>query len=71
MLDSHDENYESIDFIWTQWMKQKIIEKLPTELDKQPITITYNKIEDNFNLSDKKDLFTNLDNYYKNNGEEY
>ena len=27
--DSHDENYESSDFIWTQWLKQPILDNLP------------------------------------------
>lgn len=51
--ESHDENYESSDLVWTQWLKQKIIDNIPTSQVKLPFNSIYNKIEANFNLSDK------------------
>lgn len=69
--DNHDDNYESSDFIWTQWLKSHIIEILPTELGSSLVVPTYNKIEANFNLSNKKNLFLNLSSYYKDINEDY
>ena len=66
--ETHDENYESSDFMWTQWNKQKIFDNLPTSQQRIPFNSIYNKIEANHNLSDKKDLFLNLESYYKSIG---
>lgn len=69
--DSHEDNYEGIDFIWTQWLKHPIIENLPKIEDSSDPSATYNKIESNNSLSNKKDLFLNLTEYYKKTGEDY
>ena len=69
--DSHDENYESWDLVWTQWLKQNIIDNLPTTDETVGIATAYNKIESNTWLSNKKNLFLNLTEYYEKAGEDY
>ncbi|CAI2377303.1 unnamed protein product [Moneuplotes crassus] len=68
--DSHDENYETTDFIWTQWIKQPIVESLPIEPTEDPPIRTYGKLEGNFNLSNKNSLTKNLTSYYEEAGED-
>lgn len=68
--ESHDDEYDDLEFIWTQWLKQNIIETLPTELPTQTMR-TYGKIEDNYQLTNKKNLFLNLTEYYEKIGEDY
>jgi len=63
--DSHEENYETTDFIWTQWIKQPIVESLPIDPTEDPPLRTYGKLEGNFHLSNKNSLTDNLTNYYK------
>ena len=69
--DTHDENYESSDFIWTQWTKSSIIKNLSTTPENVAVHQTYNKIEGHACITNKKDLFLNLTEYYKKTGEDY
>ena len=46
-------------FIWTQWLKRKIIDKL------EGVQSTmYNRLEGNHSISNKKELFLNLMEFY-------
>jgi hypothetical protein len=48
-----------------------ITESLPNEKQDTLIIRTYSKIEDNFTLSNKKNLFLNLTEYYNSINEDY
>lgn len=58
-------------FVWTQWLKRKILKCLPVDGDKQVEEtkntnfMMYNRLEGNSSISNKKDLFINLTEYYK------
>ena len=58
-------------FIWTQWLKSKIVNSLPTyeEFNKKDGNMTdtciYNRLEGNKNITNKKDLFINLMQFYE------
>ena len=49
--------------------KQKKAEEENTKLDPYPLR-AYNKLEDNYHLSNKKALFINMKNYYEARGEQ-
>ena len=68
--ETHEENFETTDFIWTQWIKQPIVDSFPTEATSSPSIRTYGKLEENFNLSNKNSLTKNLTEYYKTQGED-
>eukprot|EP00347_Sterkiella_histriomuscorum_P022313 403330922 len=74
---SEKENFEECNFIWTQWLKERHLQSLPTIAKKNQISNNqdpqeenihimriYNKIHNNHNLSDKKHLFHNMKEYY-------
>ena len=48
-------------FIWTAWKKSEICEAL----QHSEVKLIYNRLENNFHLSNKKALFLNMTNYYK------
>eukprot|EP00347_Sterkiella_histriomuscorum_P005415 403356704 len=65
-LDSEDQTQKGCHFIWTQWKKQKHIDYLKKNKGDQ--LRLYNRLDDNFHLSNKKALFQNIANYYKSKG---
>ena len=72
----HDkEEMDKVNLMWTQCRKQDIMkqikcklinskEKRKKELESTSVKI-YNKLEDNYHLSNKKALFLNMRNYYE------
>ncbi|CDW72755.1 tubulin-tyrosine ligase family protein [Stylonychia lemnae] len=65
-----DEDFEAANFIWTSWRKNDLISGLKARNHKNEIWTDgkiriYNKLEDNFHLSNKKALFFNMSQYYK------
>lgn len=52
-------------------LNKNIVESLPNEKQDSLVLRTYGKIEENFNLSNKKNLFLNLTEYYKSISEDY
>jgi O-phosphoseryl-tRNA(Cys) synthetase len=64
-------NKNDTNFVWTQWLKKKILKQLPLKkVSSQDglqtgCKMMYNRLEGNSNISNKKDLFINLTNYYK------
>jgi hypothetical protein len=61
--DEHDEQ-DQPHFIWTSWRKTELTYFLRTQGKKSPVKLLYNRLEDNFHLSNKKALFLNLKSYY-------
>jgi hypothetical protein len=60
---SQKEDFSSCSFIWTQWKKNRHCDYLAKE---EPCFKLYNRVEDNFHLSNKKALLLNMSAYYKN-----
>ena len=53
-------------FIWTSWKKTELTNYL--KYANSHYKLMYNRLEDNFHLSNKKALFMNLKNYYQKLG---
>ena len=57
LLNKYDK--EDTNFVWTQWLKSKYLAKLPTEEEvkgeewKKISKVVYNRLEGNFNISNK------------------
>ena len=63
---------ESLNFIWTQWFKNKYTSKLPclgNDTEERIMKIV-NHLEGHYNLSNKKTMFANMVKYYKENNKE-
>jgi len=67
---------QDTNFVWTQWLKDKILNNLPKneveslELIQNKCKTMYNRLEGTTSISNKKDLFINLTNYYKATNQE-
>ena len=57
-----DQEDEGVNFVWTCWRKTDLTEQLHSGCMH---TRMYNRLEDNFHLSNKKALFMNLQHYYR------
>ena len=64
---AHAEDFVEANFIWTSWRKDRHIDYLKTkgvnELN-QPIKI-YGRMDENNQLTNKRELFVNMRDYYK------
>ena len=58
-------NTRGAHFIWTQWRKTEITDHLRKF---KGCSLIYNRLEDNYHLANKKALFMNISNYYRNLG---
>ncbi|CDW81168.1 tubulin-tyrosine ligase family protein [Stylonychia lemnae] len=80
-VQNEKEEFNESHFIWTQWLKERHIQSLPTTSKKMEAsnqqdpqeenlfaTKIYNKMQSNHNLSDKKHLFQNMREYYQQIG---
>lgn len=64
---------DDTNFVWTQWLKKKYFKHLPRyseEIDLNNANLMYNRLEGNYSISNKKDLFLNLSQYYAKTGED-
>lgn len=74
------EEFEVCAFLWTQWRKNPLYDYLPKQ-GEPPLVVSfnqediqtprlriYNRLEDNYHLSNKKALFFNMSQYYKLKG---
>ena len=58
----------NVNFIWTPLIKKRIINFIQNA--KEDDFIAYNKLEDNYQLTNKKNLFLNMNKYYKSLGQD-
>ena len=58
----------NVNFIWTPLIKKRIINFIQNA--KEDEFIAYNKLEDNYQLTNKKNLFLNMNKYYKSLGQD-
>ncbi len=67
MRDSEEgNNHYGCNFIWTQWKKSKHLAYLKkNNINNEDIKV-YNRLENNYHLSNKKALFRNIQQYYRN-----
>lgn len=65
-LSQEGEDFDTSNFIWTSWRKNELIDYLPVHgsIGDSRLRI-YNRLEDNYHLSNKKALFFNMTQYYK------
>ncbi len=61
-VNKDDQPCTGCNFIWTQWRKTKHIEHL--KQNKSDTIKLYNRLDDNFHLSNKKALFRNIVTYF-------
>ncbi len=62
-----EEDFNEINFLWTQWKKQKHIDFLAnygTNSGNKSLKL-YSKMEQNKQLTNKKGVFVNMRDYYK------
>lgn len=64
-------DFKECQFIWTAWRQKKLIKQLPSHTNESlnckidsKIKL-YNKLEENFHLSNKKALYYNMRSYYE------
>ncbi|CAI2374629.1 unnamed protein product [Moneuplotes crassus] len=66
-------NQHDYNFIWTPLLRKDLAEQLPSSDPKpgvvQTQSLIYNRVDGNYNLSNKKNLFLNMKEYYNNMGE--
>jgi hypothetical protein len=62
--DHEDQSHYGCNFIWTQWKKKQHLDSLK-ELTGDGNLRLYNRLEDNYHLSNKKALFRNMVQYYR------
>jgi aspartokinase len=75
MSTGENPHFDECQLIWTSWRKSKITDQLQTLAQHQQsqtstshIRKLYARLEDNFQLSNKKGLFLNLQEYYRLKG---
>lgn len=56
---------KGVHFIWTSWRKTELTQSLRLKQSTAGPKLMYNRLEDNFHLSNKKALFMNMCHYYR------